>query len=145
MFVFSSVYLFVSGFSKQVIYQVLLPIVFYSSVSIVASLEMAGGQRYALPVYCISFALILNGVSLAPGIRRRAIASSLIILLLMAQMREFFQTQHVYNTSWPSWREQVSKREVGEDLRVYIFPQWKNWEWQMVIPAGEVIPSDQSG
>ena len=54
-------------------------------------------------------------------------------------------TQHVYNTSWPSWREQVSKREVGEDLRVYIFPQWKNWEWQMVIPAGEVIPSDQSG
>lgn len=131
-----SVILIRKGFKKEVLDNIVAPISLYSLISIIASLNMAGGARYAMPVYCGISAIILAGLRAPPRMRTDTIMLGIAGLLLLAQLKSFFNTSGDYNLDWPNWKQQLEQRDFEKDMNVMIFPQWKGWRWSMRIPAG---------
>jgi hypothetical protein len=113
----------------------ILSLIFYTLLTIFASLEMGGGGRYGLPVYCGLFAIMLSGNASITDKKYRRFCTGAIAILLSFKAVTFFQTEDFYSTEWPSWQSQVRGRTCLRDKDILLFPRWQGTDWRMTIPA----------
>lgn len=112
----------------------IVPLITYSFLSVIASLEMGGGGRYGVPVYCGLIAIVLSNLSLEKTLHNSKpyfIAAGFLIAL---KSLTFFNMESVYSESWPNWQNQVQTRNCRDAQKILIFPQWEGAEWKLTLP-----------
>lgn len=106
----------------------------YALLSVIASLSMAGGGRYGIPVYCGLVAIALSNLSLSQELNNSRIYLICAGLLISAKAWTFFDMNSVYSKNWPNWHEQVQNRRCDRATEIFIFPQWDGAQWKTTLP-----------
>ena len=116
-------------------YKLLMPIFSYWLLSTIASMNMAGGERYGLPVYCGLTFIILLAIEYQKNKVINLILICLFTFIYILRIPVFFDTLKFYDPSWLNWKEQVELRNVSKASIIKVFPQWKNFpSWELSLP-----------
>ena len=122
----------------KTITRLILPTFFYWLLATIGSLDMTGGERYGLPVYCGLTFLILFAIEERKSKIYKNILIFVFSFIYLLRIPVFFQTSKFYNPSWPKWKEQVIVRDFNSETTIKIFPQWKNSiNWEIKLPSFE--------
>ena len=119
----------------QISYGLLMPIFSYWLLSTISSMNMAGGERYGLPVYCgLTFVILL-----AFEYQKNKVLNLILVFIFsfiyILRIPVYFDTFKFYDPSWLNWKEQVEERTLSEAYVVKVFPQWKNFpSWELSLP-----------
>ena len=112
-------------------FKLLYPIMAYWFISTLTSLNMSGGERYGLPVYCGIFYIIILAFESSPNILIKRLILFSTLFLFTLRIFVFFETEKYYGSSWLNWRDQVLEYERNPKKNIKIFPQWDDssiWE-----------------
>jgi hypothetical protein len=121
--------------SEEISYRLLIPILSYWLLSTISSMNMAGGERYGLPVYCGLTFLILLAIEYQKNKLIKLILVCIFSFIYILRIPVFFDTFKFYDPSWLNWKEQVEERNSLEASVVKVFPQWKNFpSWELSLP-----------
>ena len=121
--------------SEEISYRLLIPILSYWLLSTISSMNMAGGERYGLPVYCGLTFLILLAIEYQKNKLLNLILVCIFSFIYILRIPVFFDTFKFYDPSWLNWKEQVEERNASEAKKVKVFPQWKNFpSWELSLP-----------
>ena len=122
----------------KTITRLILPTFFYWLLSTIGSLDMTGGERYGLPVYCGLTFLILLAIEERKSKIYRHILILVFSFIYLLRIPVFFQTSKFYDSSWPKWKDQVIARDFKREATIKIFPQWENSiNWEVKLPSFE--------
>ena len=124
--------------SKEISCRLLMPIFSYWLLSTISSMNMAGGERYGLPVYCgLTFVILLAFENQKNKLFNYLLVSVFSFIYIL-RIPVFFDTFKFYDPSWLNWKEQVEGRNASEVSVLKVFPQWKNFpSWELSLPPSK--------
>ncbi len=121
--------------SEEIRFNLLMPIFSYWLLSTISSMNMSGGERYGLPVYCGLTFVILLAIKYQKNKVFNLILVFIFSSIYILRIPVFFQTIKFYDPSWLNWKEQVEERNLSTDTAIKVFPQWENFpSWQLSLP-----------
>lgn len=112
-------------------FRLLYPTMAYWFISTLTSLNMSGGERYGLPVYCGTFYMIILAFESSPNILIKRLILFSTLFLFTLRIFVFFETEKYYDSSWLNWKEQVLEYDENSKKNIKVFPQWDDssiWE-----------------
>ena len=121
--------------SEEISFRLLMPIFSYWLLSTISSMNMSGGERYGLPVYCGLTFVILLAIEYQRNKLLNLILVFIFSFIYILRIPVFFETFKFYDPSWLNWKEQVEERNVSKESVVKVFPQWKDFpSWELSLP-----------
>jgi hypothetical protein len=119
-----------------------LAILILTVISVIGSLDMAGGPRYAY-VSSVVFALMLLALATSPNLN--IVARTLCGTVLCASLFYWcwiFRSGFLYfhDPNWPSWSSEVKAWRADPTRQLQVWPIWDNQTaiglvWKMSLPA----------
>jgi hypothetical protein len=117
---------------------VLASFLIVSVLSLLGSLWMAGGWRYAYAPGVILMSLfVINGVD--GQYRLVRIVSLFIVVLSLASWVPAYHRalEHWVNPNWPRWSEEVRMWRETPERPLRIWPQWRGAQWTVSLRSPE--------
>lgn len=110
--------------------------IYLSAIFAFLALGMRGGGRYGYMSAVLSFIFLMN-LRPTKQTKLKVFHTAVMAVLLCASSIKFFETNRFYDLNWVPYSLANAYQNPAGNLEIKIFPQWKNTNWVLTLPAGK--------